>query len=106
QAAADVQGNFVIPSLPVGSYTVRAELANFNTEVREAIVLEVAQRRQLDFELQIGQITTQVTVVESAPLLDTADAAVTDVITNDRILRLPLNGRRYADLLLVSDNLT
>ncbi len=105
QTVTDETGNYVLASLPVGSYSIRAELPNFNSEVREGIVVQVARPQRLDFMLTVGQISSQITIVEDTPLTDTVDATMGDLIPNSRVMSLPLNGRRYADLLLVSDNL-
>jgi carboxypeptidase family protein len=101
----DSAGSFVAPSLPVGSYTLKAELANFKTQVRTGIVLQVAQQIRVDLTMEVGDVTQEITVQETVPLLRTANAEVSEVIANQRIVDLPLNGRQFVDLTLLSDNI-
>jgi len=103
-ATTDTQGNYVATSLPAGVYTIRAELVNFRTAVREGVVLRVAEPVRADFVMAIGDIRQSVTVVESVQPLRTNSAEVSEVISNQRVVSLPLNGRRFTDLMLLSDN--
>jgi hypothetical protein len=97
-------GTFVAASLPIGAYTVKAELANFKTEVRDGIAVQVGRQEHLDFVLSVGEKTETILIQEGAPLLRTDNAEVSDVIANQRIVNLPLNGRQFVDLTLLSDN--
>ena len=97
-------GNFVATALPVGTYSVKAELASFKTQVRKGIVLQVAEQARIDLVLEVGEMTEEVTVEASAPLLRTENAEVSEVIDNQRVTSLPLNGRQFVDLTLLSDN--
>ena len=97
-------GTYVASSLPIGEYSIKAELANFKTQVREGITLQVGRQERVDLVLQVGERSEVVTVDESAPLLRSTDAEVSEVIANQRILNLPLNGRQFVDLTLLSDN--
>jgi hypothetical protein len=107
-AARDVHtaraGNYVSPALPVGLYAIKAELANFKTQVREGITLQVGREQRVDFVLELGPRSDEVVVQESAPLLQSANAELSEVINNQRIVELPLNGRQFVDLTLLSDN--
>jgi len=63
-------GRYIAPLLLPGDYTVTAESPGFKKEVRPGIVLLVADVRDVDFTLQIGQATETVTVTGEAPLID------------------------------------
>src|SRR5262245_5858879 len=102
---ADRNGNYVVASLPLGAYRIKAELPNFKTQIRDGVVLRVAEQVRVDLVLQVGDVQDEITVTEFAPLLKAANAEVGEVIANQRIIALPLNGRRFTDLLLLSDNL-
>ncbi|HEY7680780.1 MAG TPA: carboxypeptidase-like regulatory domain-containing protein, partial [Terriglobia bacterium] len=104
QQVTDSRGNYVIASLPLGEYSIRAELANFKTQIREGIVLEVGDRARVDVVMEVGNIAEQITVVASVPLLRTTNAEVSEVIDNQRLVDLPLNGRQMVQLTLLSDN--
>lgn len=101
---ADKTGAFVAASLPLGPYRIKAEFPNFKTQVRDGVVLRVAEQVRVDLVLELGELREEITVTEAAPLLRTTNAEVGEVIANQRIISLPLNGRRFADLLLMSDN--
>jgi len=100
---SDSNGEFLLLNLPIGEYTVSAEFQSFK-KVSRSIVLVIGQKARLDFRLEVGSVDEEVTVLESdSPLLHTANAEVSDVIENFQILTLPLNGRQFIDLALLSD---
>src|SRR5689334_22320328 len=101
---SDSSGNYSVPGLPVGGYRASASLENFKTQIRDGITVQVASRAQVDFTLELGNISEQVTVNESVPLLRTTSAEVGEVISNQSLVELPLNGRQFVNLALLSDN--
>src|SRR5439155_5640367 len=100
---SDTNGRFVVSSLSSGDYTVRAELTNFKTQVREGVVLQVGDRLRVDLVLEVGAISEEVTVQESLPLMRTSNAEVSETIDKQRLAELPLNGRQFVQLTLLSD---
>ncbi|NOT61281.1 MAG: carboxypeptidase regulatory-like domain-containing protein, partial [Acidobacteria bacterium] len=66
---ANERGDFLLVQLPIGNYTLTAEMTSFRTESRSGIVLQVDQRARSDFKLQIGATTETVQVTASAPLV-------------------------------------
>ncbi len=104
QVQADDQGNYVVPALLVGPYRVRAELTDFRPEIRGGITLQVAEQVRLDFVLVLGDVRQEITVIEAYTALRTTTAEIGEVIDNRRVASLPLNGRRFTDLMLLSDN--
>ena len=96
------EGYFLATNLNVGSYSVSAERAGFRKALRTGIVLQVDQRAQIDFRLELGQMAETVEVKAEAPLLDTGNSAVGKVIDNRRVLELPLNGRSALALTLLT----
>ncbi|HWP84276.1 MAG TPA: TonB-dependent receptor [Terriglobia bacterium] len=101
---SDSRGNYAAPGLPVGEYFVRATLPNFKTQIRDGVILQVAARVQVDLTLELGEVSEAITVIESVPLLRSTNAEVGEVISNQRLLELPLNGRQFVNLALLSDN--
>ena len=99
-------GNYVITPVKIGRYSVSAEAAGFRTEVRQNIVLDVQQTIRLDFSLRVGSVTETANVSGEAPLLDTQDASLGDVVASQQIEQLPLNGRRYTDLATLTAGVT
>ncbi|MGC2477236.1 MAG: TonB-dependent receptor, partial [Candidatus Sulfotelmatobacter sp.] len=76
--------------------------AGFATKVLEGISLVLDRTAQLDIRLEITPRTETVTVTTAAPLLDTTESAVKEVIDSRTIDSIPLNGRNYLDLILLT----
>ncbi|HWX39562.1 MAG TPA: carboxypeptidase-like regulatory domain-containing protein, partial [Blastocatellia bacterium] len=94
----DGTGSFLFPSLPVGEYTITVERAGFKRGVRNGLVLELGQTAKVEIVLQAGDIAEQVTIASGEPLMKTSSAEISDVIENNRIVQLPLNGRQFLQL--------
>ena len=99
---ADDNGSYVIPSLRPGEYSVSAESSGFPKIVRTGITLQVAQVARIDMTLQTGQLSETVEVVGATSLLDTQTSSRGLVIDQKKIVDLPLNGRDYNQLALLS----
>lgn len=95
-------GAFVIPGLPVGTYTVAIEKQGFTTQIRRGIVLTVDQAATLAVSLQVGPVSQDVTVAANAELVSSREATVGQLIDTKRIAELPLNGRHTQDLVFLS----
>src|SRR5438876_11487214 len=104
QHLSDANGRFVVSTLSSGEYTIRAELPNFKTQVREGVILQVGDRARVDLVMEVGAISEEVTVRESLPLMRTSNAEVSEIIDKQRLAELPLNGRQFVQLTLLSDN--
>jgi hypothetical protein len=74
----------------------------FKQFVSNGVVLQVNQAARLDIELTVGAVTEQVTVIAEAPILDTESASRGAVIDQAKIVELPLNGRDYNQLALLT----
>jgi hypothetical protein len=99
---ADGEGTYVIPSLRPGEYSITVESGGFQKTVRKGVTLQVAQVAQVDVTLQPGQVTESVEVVGGTPLLETLTSSRGSVIDQRKIVELPLNGRDYNQLALLS----
>src|SRR5207253_9358113 len=71
-------------------------------EVRRGINLVVAQEAVLNLTLQVGTVVQQVTVTESAPLVNTTTTSMSGLISEQQIKELPLNGRSFDQLLTLN----
>ncbi|MFN0166130.1 MAG: TonB-dependent receptor domain-containing protein [Bryobacteraceae bacterium] len=96
---ADPTGSFLIPRLPVGSYTARAEQAGFRTFENRGILLQVDQSVTLAIMLDVGEVATEVTVQGAATLLQTNTSTLSQVVERKRVEDLPLNGRNVLQLI-------
>ncbi|HKX28066.1 MAG TPA: TonB-dependent receptor [Blastocatellia bacterium] len=97
----DAAGLYTIPFLPVGNYVIIAEATGFKRLVSAPIKLEVNQTARLDLTMQLGEVTQEVIVNEVAPILQTENVTVGQVITGNTTVNLPLNGRNFQQLTLL-----
>src|SRR5437870_12455095 len=95
-------GSYVLPNLPVGPYRLEAALPGFRTFVQTGIVLQVNSNPQINITLEVGQVAETVEVQANATLVETRSTGVGQVIENERILELPLNGRQATDLVVLA----
>jgi hypothetical protein len=91
-------GNYSLPALPVGTYTVQCELQGFRTWVQQGIELTLNRNARVDVRLAVGSVSEKITVVEDAPLVDTSSAEMGALVDQRRIRELPLNGRNSLSL--------
>src|SRR3989442_727827 len=89
-------GSYVLTNLPVGPYQLKVVLQGFNTYVRDGIVLQVSTNPEINVTLSVGAISEQVTVVANSSLVEAHSSGVGQVIDNQRVLEMPLNGRQAA----------
>ncbi|HEU0120500.1 MAG TPA: TonB-dependent receptor [Bryobacteraceae bacterium] len=105
EVESDNDGNYSLTNLPVGMYEVSVAAKGFKTEVNQGLELQVAQRARLDVTLQAGAITESVNVTAEVPIINTEDSVFGDVIDNKRVVELPLNGRNFNNLALLTPNI-
>src|SRR5215469_7063888 len=94
-------GSYRFPELPVGHYEVVASAAGFRTETHAGLTLEVTQQGVINFALQVGATTQQVTITSEIPMVNTQDSTLGGTVNEQQISQLPLNGRNYIDLTLL-----
>jgi len=94
-------GSFRLPSLPVGTYTVTAELNGYATVTVENVTVNVAAQREINVEMNPSTVSETINVVAEAPLVQTTPA-VGAVIDQKQLESLPLNGRQFANLAILA----
>jgi len=102
QVTTNEAGYYTVPLLPPGQYRVAVQQQGFKPITRSGIILEVDQRAELNFTLEVGALTEQIEVTAAVAQLNTVEASQGQVIENQRIVELPLNGRNYNELALLS----
>src|SRR5436190_24097641 len=98
----DAGGAYVFTNLAVGPYRLKVALQGFNTYVQEGIVLQVNSNPTIDVALAVGNIGEQVTVTASSSTVETRSIGVGQVIDNEQVTQMPLNGRQATELILLS----
>lgn len=101
-AATDSNGNYEFPAVRVGRYKVTAELQGFSTAVANDVQMNVSTRQRVDLQLAVGQITETVQATSSAPLVETETSQRDQVIGHEAASELPMNGRNYSSLVLLT----
>jgi hypothetical protein len=94
-------GIYSVAELPVGSYRIQVESQGFKSEVRSKVVLNVADSRAVDVQLQTGDISEVVDVEVAAVAVKTVGADVSGLVTGTEARALPLNGRNFMQLTLL-----
>ncbi|MGH9855146.1 MAG: carboxypeptidase-like regulatory domain-containing protein, partial [Blastocatellia bacterium] len=101
-ARTDGAGNYQVVALPVGAYRVEIQATGFQTQVVEKLSLEVGRIVGRNFQLKVGDVLQQVTVTSNASLIDQASISVGQVTGQRVVQELPLNGRSFLDLSLLT----
>ena len=105
-SSTNTEGIYAFPRVPAGKYEVRIEAAGFRSAVRRDIVLEINARPRLDVKLELGTVSEVVEVSGSAVLLQTENTQVGTVIAGTTNVNLPLNGRNFVQLTLLTAGTT
>ena len=95
-------GSYTIPLLPIGEYSIRAVGKGFKGEEHSRVTLPIDGRVRVDFLLQVGAVADNIVVEGSPPLLDQDTAELGETIENVRVNQLPLNGRQFVQLTLLT----
>ena len=95
-------GAFNISRLPISNYTVKASASGFQTAVYPAFTLALNQTARVDIQLKVGQVSETVEVTGAAPVLQTENAQVSNIVDAQTTDNLPLATRNYVQLTLLS----
>lgn len=96
-AVSSSSGDYTLPVLPPGEYRIDVELPDFRPIHRKGIRVETGETIRLDFTLVVGALTDATTVTADAPVLR-ATASLGQIISEEKIAALPLNGRSFITL--------
>ncbi len=100
-AKTGMDGNFLFPALPVGDYSLSVAKTGFQTYVQSGIVLSVNQSATQNVSLKIGSTSEHINVSGNAPLVTTSSATTGQLINQQSIVNLPLNGRMAQSLVFL-----
>ena len=95
-------GIYVVPGLPPGPYRLQVSKVGFKTLIKPDIVLNIQDALSINFTLPVGAVFETVTVEGGASMINTTDASVSTVVDQAYVKNMPLNGRSFQDLILLT----
>ena len=95
-------GTYVVPNLPTGPYKLEAALQGFRTYAQTGIVLQVNGNPTINVTLAVGDVAETISVEGAAPLVDVRSAGISEVVDNQKIVELPLQGRQVTNLIILA----
>jgi hypothetical protein len=102
QTKTDESGNYSFPLIEIGDYHVTVSMAGFKTQTKTGINVAYQQKARVNVTLEVGATTETVEVVATGVELKTDDAAVSNTIERRRVQELPLLGRNFATLAILT----
>lgn len=106
QTSSNDVGEYTIPYLNPGGYSLEAKAEGFRLYKRSEFSLAVGQVLRLDIQLEVGATTESVVVTDAPPVLNTESGTRGDVTTNEEISEIPLAGRSFSDLAYLTGGVT
>ncbi|MGA8505731.1 MAG: carboxypeptidase-like regulatory domain-containing protein, partial [Candidatus Sulfotelmatobacter sp.] len=102
EGATNGAGEYYLTNLPPGSYRIEIEKAGFKRLIKPDVILQVQDALEINFEMTLGPASQSVTVEAGAPLVNTESATVSTVIDRTFVDNLPLNGRSFQTLIMLT----
>ncbi len=99
---SDEEGNYQVPGLPVGMYRVEVSAQGFQTVIITDLRLDVSSTVVKNVQLKVGATTQQVTITAEAPVIQAGSITVGQTINQRTVQDIPLNGRHFVDLTLLT----
>jgi hypothetical protein len=97
-ARSNEAGNYALPYLLPGFYTIQAEMSGFKRFVREGIQVRIRDTVEVNLEMQLGDTSESIEVKAETPLLSTADVSLGQTVDSRQITELPSFGGSPMDL--------
>lgn len=101
-STTDGEGKYEFASVPIGEYHVDAQATGFDRSQTQTFRVTTNARQRVDVEMKAGSVSDTVTISSAPTLLETETSSRGQVIGTREIENLPLNGRSYADLVLLA----
>lgn len=98
----DSSGVYLVPTLPVGTYRVEAKATGMQTTVAPDLPLQVGVRVRQDFSLKVAATSETVEIRGTAPVVEGSSVSVGTVVDQRTVQEIPLNGRHFVDLALLT----
>ncbi|MBM3753358.1 MAG: TonB-dependent receptor [Acidobacteria bacterium] len=101
-ATTNDAGDYLFLNVKIGKYKVTAEKPGFATANADDVIVNVNARQRVDFSLKVGQVTESINVTDGIIAVESDSSDRGLVVSRKQIVDLPLNGRNYADLALLT----
>ncbi len=101
-AVTGSDGLFSFPSLSIGAYTLEVSAPGFQTYSQKGISLQVNEAAQMNVTLKVGAVSDKVEVEADVNMVQTQQNSISQVVDQQRIVELPLNGRDPTQLITIS----
>jgi len=98
----DTAGAYLYSSLPIGTYRIQVAAQGFQSSIISNLKLEVATAVTQNIQLKVGEAAEKIEIVADAALVDTTTTGVGQVINDKVVQEIPLNGRHFTDLSLLT----
>ena len=102
----DSEGRFAVDLLPPGDYSARATAKGMSPQITPVLHVDLGAATEIEFRLSLASVKENVTVSGEPQLVETQPSAVSTILDERALVDLPLNGRRFSDLLLLSPGVT
>jgi hypothetical protein len=99
---SNADGIYTFPSLPIGAYRLESTVSGFQTYAQSGIQLRVNDQVQINISMKVGSVAERVEVNANSELVETQQNAISQVVDQQRIVELPLNGRDPTQLITIS----
>jgi hypothetical protein len=101
-AVSSASGAYSLPSLPIGPYRMEVKKEGFATFVQSGIVLQVDTAPTIDPVLTLGAVSQSVVVEAAAAMVESHSSGVGQVVNQQQVVELPLNGREVTQLITLA----
>ena len=105
-AQTNTAGVYQFTFLTPGTYDIEFSSTGFKTQTRTDLTLAVAQNLRLDVNLEVGNVSENVTVSANTEAVNTESAELGAVVDNTKVVEMPLNGRTFYSLAVLAPNVT
>ena len=95
-------GDYTIPQVEVGDYTVSVETPGFKVATKTGVRLQIDEKVRVDFQLEVGSQTEIITVKAESTTLQTDEASIGGTVEQRRLVELPLNGRNVGNFAILN----
>ncbi|MCC6591154.1 MAG: carboxypeptidase regulatory-like domain-containing protein [Bryobacterales bacterium] len=101
RTTSDESGNFSLPFIPIGTYTITAEAQGFKKSTVNEVILRVNENRRVSFTMEVGQLSEQISVEAAAVSVNLATGTTSQLLDGKDMVNLPARGRNVLPFALL-----